>query len=63
MGRSVVITTPIPTADELAKQLHIGKRRLATIKRIVDGSISEAPDPKRESANKSKPAMYEKAAH
>ena len=35
MGRSVVITTPIPTADEMAKRLGMGKKRVATIREIV----------------------------
>jgi hypothetical protein len=38
MGRSVIITTPIPTADEMAKRLGIGKKRLASIKQIVRNS-------------------------
>jgi hypothetical protein len=55
MGRSVTITTPIPTVDEMAKRLGVGKRRLATIRRIarqvrearrkiaVNGAISGEP--------------------
>lgn len=42
MGRSVVITTPIPTVDEMAKRLRIGKKRLAVIREIAR-QVREAP--------------------
>ncbi len=31
----MVITTPIPTADEMAKRLKIGKKRVVAIREIV----------------------------
>jgi hypothetical protein len=42
MGRSVIITTPIPTVDEMAKRLRIGKKRLATIREIAR-QVRETP--------------------
>jgi hypothetical protein len=42
MGRSVIITTPIPTADEVAKRLRMGKKRVAMIREIVR-QIRETP--------------------
>jgi hypothetical protein len=62
MGRSVTITTPIPTVDEMAKRLRIGKKRLAIIKAIAR-QVREA---RRESAVNGaisgEPAKDEKAA-
>ena len=38
MGRSVEITTPIPSAEEVAKSLGISKSRLRRLQQIVDGT-------------------------
>jgi hypothetical protein len=60
MGRSVIITTPIPTADEIAKRLGMGKKRVAMIREIVrknsakfvNRSRSVAPDRRVEAREK-----------
>lgn len=38
MSRSVIITTPIPTLDEVAKDLGIGKARRDSLIRIMTSS-------------------------
>jgi hypothetical protein len=41
MKRSVLITTPIPSADEVAESLGISKSRMKTLRDIVDGRLRE----------------------
>jgi hypothetical protein len=54
MGRSVVISTPIPTADELAKRLRIGKKRLAMIREIVHTNSSASAHRRTSTINRQK---------
>jgi hypothetical protein len=42
MKRPVLISTPIPSADEVAKSLGIGKSRLRRLRQIVDGYHSSS---------------------
>jgi hypothetical protein len=62
MGRSVVISTPLLTADELATRLGIGKRRLAAIKEIVKKPTSGATGRRTEDSTERKAERLEKAA-
>jgi hypothetical protein len=62
MGRSVVITTPIPTVDELAKRLRIGKKRLATIREIVHKNSGKFMDRNRSVSSSRKIEAREKSA-
>jgi hypothetical protein len=41
MKRPVLITTPIPSADEVAESLGISKSRMRTLHEIVDGRLRE----------------------
>ncbi len=41
MGRSVIITTPIPSVEEVARSLGMGKARLRRIRAIVNDSLHE----------------------
>jgi hypothetical protein len=62
MGRSVIITTPIPTVDEMAKRLHIGKQRLATIREIVHKNSAKFLGRNRPVTSSRKVEACEKAA-
>jgi hypothetical protein len=42
MGRSVTITTPIPTLEEVGKRLKMGKARQRRLIEIVRGSAPKA---------------------
>jgi hypothetical protein len=62
MGRSVIITTPIPTVDEMAKRLRIGKKRLATIREIVHKNSAKFLDRNNSASSRRKVEAREKAA-
>ena len=62
MGRSVVITTPIPTADEMAKRLGMGKKRVATIRQIVRKNSSKVVNRNRSASSNGKVEARDKAA-
>jgi hypothetical protein len=62
MGRSVVITTPIPTADEMAKRLGMGKKRVATIREIVHKNSAKFLNRGRSVPSSGKVEVREKAA-
>jgi hypothetical protein len=62
MGRSVVITTPIPTVDEMAKRLRIGKKRLATIREIVHKNSGKFLDRNKSVSSSRKVGARDKAA-
>jgi hypothetical protein len=62
MGRSVVITTPLLTADEMATRLGIGKKRLAAIKEIVRKPYSVSGRRRATGSSGGKAEKREKAA-
>jgi hypothetical protein len=41
MKRSVEITTPFPSVEEVAKSLGMSKSRLRKIQQIVDGTVKQ----------------------
>jgi hypothetical protein len=61
MGRSVIITTPIPTADEMAKRLGMGKKRVAEIREIMRKAPSRSTK-RRVTSAQDKTERREKAA-
>jgi hypothetical protein len=62
MGRSVVITTPIPTADELAKRLGMGKKRVAAIRAIIQKNSAKFVGRSKPASSSRKGGVREKAA-
>jgi hypothetical protein len=62
MGRSVIITAPIPTADEMAKRLGMGKKRLAAIREIVHKNSAKFVNRSRSDSSSRKVEAREKAA-
>ena len=62
MGRSVIITTPIPTADEMAKRLGMGKKRVAMIREIVHKNSAKFVNRSRSVSSSRKVEAREKAA-
>lgn len=62
MGRSVVITTPIPTVDEMAKRLGMGKKRVAEIREIMRKAPSRSTKRRRVTSAEDKTERREKAA-
>jgi hypothetical protein len=38
MGRSVIITTPIPSVEEVARSVGVSQARLRRIREIIDGT-------------------------
>ena len=57
-----MITTPIPTADEMAKRLRIGKKRLAAIREILHKNSGEFLDRNKPVTSGRKVEAREKAA-
>jgi hypothetical protein len=62
MGRSVIITTPIPTVDEMAKRLRMGKKRVAMIRQIVQKNSAKFLDRNKSVSSSRKVGAREKAA-
>lgn len=62
MGRSVVITTPIPTADEMAKRLGMGKKRVAAIRAIIRKNSAKFVNRSKSVSSSRKVEVREKAA-
>lgn len=62
MGRSVIITTPIPTADEMAKRLGMGKKRVAKIREIVHKNSAKFLNRSKSISSSGKVEAREKAA-
>ena len=62
MGRSVIISTPIPTADEMAKRLGMGKKRVATIREIVHKNSAKFVNRSRSVFSSRKVEVREKTA-
>jgi hypothetical protein len=63
MGRSVVITTPLLTADEMAKRLRVGKKRAAAIREIVLKNSAKILSRSKTAASSREGETHEKVAN
>jgi hypothetical protein len=52
MGNSVIIRTPIPTAEEVADRLGLSQKRRAFLRKLAESA--KTPEPEKRAATRSK---------